>query len=272
MMTPPAMTAATAPASIAHAAARLFEAAQVGVPCGPVRGLFADQDVDGAYAAQRHNTRRAVAAGRRLVGRKIGLTSLAVQRQLGVAQPDFGMLFADMAMGEGTPIDPALVLQPRIEAEVALILAADLDHAQPTVADLLRCIAYVVPALEIVGSRIAGWDIGIVDTIADNASSGLYVLGGPARRIDGLDLRAAAMTMRRGGETVSSGSGADCLGHPLNAAVWLARELAVRECPLRLGDVVLTGALGPMVPVRPGDQFEAEIGGLGIVTASFATG
>lgn len=257
-------------AVIAEAAAQLFEAAQTGVPCIPVRSLIGEHDVDAAYAVQDFNTHRALAAGRRLVGRKIGLTSRAVQQQLGVNQPDFGMLFADMAVGEDTPIPAGMVLQPKIEAELALILAADLDDKQPIMADLLNSIAYVVPALEIVGSRINNWDIRIADTIADNASSGLYVLGGPARRIDGLDLRNASMTMRRGADTVSTGSGVACLGHPLNAAVWLAREVALRGRPLRRGDVVLTGALGPMVTVQPGDRFEAEISGFGMVSAVFS--
>ena len=251
----------------------LAQAAATGVPCGPVRHLL--PDVDAAYAAQDVGTRRAVAAGRRVVGAKIGLTSLAVQRQLGVGEPDFGVLFADMAAGEGLPIPMARLMQPRIEAEVALVLGRDLPHERPTVADVLLAVAYAVPALEIVGSRIAGWDIRIADTVADNASSGLYVLGGPARLLAGLDLgRAAAMRMRRidgagGDEVVSEGSGAACLGHPLNAAAWLAGEMARRARPLKAGDVVLTGALGSMVPVRPGDRFEAEIDGLGLVSAVF---
>lgn len=251
------------------AADRLAQAASTGIACDPVRDMINLSDLDAAYAVQEIGTRRALAAGRRTIGRKVGLTSLAVQKQLGVGQPDYGILYADMVMGEGIPIPQDRLMQPKIEAEVALILGRDLDMVSPTIADVLLATAYVLPALEIVGSRIRNWDIRIVDTIADNASSGLLVLGGPAQAVDGLDLRGAAMTMRRNGAVVSSGSGADCLGHPLNAAVWLAGEMVRRGRPLRAGEVVLTGALGPMVPVLAGDQFSAAIEGVGTVSAVF---
>jgi len=202
-------------------AQRLRAARDTGVPIAPIRELVGVADVDAAYAIQDINTRDAIASGRRLTGRKIGLTSLAVQKQLGVSQPDFGMLFADMQVGEGEPIAMQRLQQPKIEAEIALILGHDLTGDELTMADVLRATAYVLPALEIVGSRIENWNIGIVDTVADNASAGLFVLGGPARGVAGLDMKGAAMVMTRNGETVSTGSGAACLGHPLNAAVWL---------------------------------------------------
>jgi 2-keto-4-pentenoate hydratase len=269
---PPALTNELGKRAAKHvvdAADRLFHA-QGGEPCAPVRDLLTDSDIDAAYAAQDINTERALAAGRRLIGRKIGLTSLAVQRQLGVGQPDFGMLFADMAMGEGMPIASGRLMQPKIEAEIALVLQHGLDTPQATIADVIQATAYALPALEIVGSRIAKWDIRITDTIADNASSGLFILGGPARPLSGLDLGAGAvMRMRRGDEVVSQGSGSDCFGHPLNAAAWLAGEMARRGRPLQAGDIVLTGALGPMVPVNPGDRFDAEMAGLGSVCAIF---
>jgi 2-keto-4-pentenoate hydratase len=255
---------------IIEAAARIAAAHKSGNPCEPIRNLIDIADLDGAYAVQDIGTDQAVKSGRRIIGRKIGLTSLAVQKQLGVDQPDFGILFADMVMGEGIPIPQNRLMQPKIEAEIALILGRDLDMKSPTIADILWATAYVVPALEIVGSRIKNWDIRIVDTIADNASSGLLVLGGPARKIDNLDLRAATMTLRRNGEIVSKGSGADCLGHPLNAAAWLAGEMVRRKRPLRAGELVMTGALGPMTLVALGDLFEAQIEGLGQVSALFA--
>lgn len=244
-------------------------AARSGQPIDPVRTRLPEGDLAAAYEVQQINTRRALAQGRRLTGRKIGLTSVAVQKQLGVDQPDFGMLFADMAVADGAEIAWSRVMQPKCEAEVALVLEHDLDGTDLTPVDILRATAYALPAIEIVGSRIGNWDIRITDTIADNASSGLYVLGQQPVRLEALDLRLAGMVMERGGEPVSFGVGAACLGHPLNAALWLARTMAAAGQPLRAGDVVLTGALGPMAPVQPGDVFEARIQGLGSVRAVF---
>ncbi|WP_030604666.1 2-keto-4-pentenoate hydratase [Streptomyces fulvoviolaceus] len=256
---------------VAKVASLLDEAARTGVPIPPVRDLLVGTDgIDTAYAVQRLRVERGLAAGRRLVGRKIGLTSPAVQRQLGVGQPDFGALFADMAVPDGGRIAAGRLLQPKVEAEVVLVLGADLPHRECTAADLLRATDFALPALEIVDSRIADWDISIVDTVADNASCGLYVLGGTPVPLDRVDLRGVRMTLERGGETVSEGTGADCLGGPLNAACWLASTLAALGDPLRAGDIVLTGALGPMAPATAGDAFVARIEGLGTVEVGFA--
>ncbi|WP_069816763.1 2-keto-4-pentenoate hydratase [Streptomyces sp. TP-A0874] len=255
--------------AVTKAAAALAEAARTGVPCPPVAPLLSAADTDAAYAVQRLNIRQGVAAGRRIVGRKIGLTSPAVQRQLGVDQPDFGALFADMAVAEGDVVPAGRLLQPKVEAEVALVLGSDLPHDQCTVVDVIRAADFALPALEIVDSRVRDWDITIADTIADNASSGLFVLGGQPVPLTGLNLRTVRMTMLRNGEAVSEGTGADCLGSPLNAAAWLASTLAGMGDPLRAGDLVLTGALGPMVTVTPGDAFEARISNLGSVRVAF---
>ncbi|MEU6825412.1 2-keto-4-pentenoate hydratase [Streptomyces atriruber] len=257
--------------AVIEVAAALEEAARTGVPCAPVRSRLPEGDVEAAYAVQRLHVERGITAGRRLVGRKIGLTSPAVQRQLGVDRPDFGALFADMAVPEGRSIAPGRLLQPKVEAEVALVLGTDLPHRDPTVADLLRATAFALPALEIVDSRIADWDITIVDTVADNASCGLYVLGGTPVPLDRVDLRAVPMTLTKNGEMVSEGTGTDCLGSPLNASLWLASTLAGLGDPLRAGDIVLTGALGPMAVAAEGDEFTAHIEGLGTVTTSFAS-
>ncbi|NHR04980.1 2-keto-4-pentenoate hydratase [Chromobacterium haemolyticum] len=259
------------PSALQAAAEQLRRAADAGQPCAPVRGLLGEGDVDAAYQVQTLNVRHAQAQGRRLVGCKIGLTSLAVQRQLSVSQPDFGRLFADMAVCDGEEIDSRRLLQPKIEAEVALLLGRDLDHDKHTLADLFRAVDAVLPALEIVDSRIAGWDIRISDTIADNASSGLFVLGNQPRRLADVDLLGCGMTMELRGEPVSVGVGAACLGNPLLAVLWLADTMGRRGEPLKAGDIVLTGALGPMAPARAGDVFTARIQGLGEVSARFAS-
>ncbi|WP_020655769.1 2-keto-4-pentenoate hydratase [Massilia niastensis] len=257
------------PHDLAAAAVALRVSAQTRAPIAPLRLSYPGLDLDDAYAIQQLNTKHRLASGARIVGCKVGLTSPAVQRQLGVDQPDFGMLFDDMAYGEDLPIPMAQLLQPKIEAEVAFVLGRDLDMERPSIADVLRAIEYAVPALEIVGSRIRNWEIGLVDTVADNASSSAFVLGGPPRRLDGLELRNCAMQMDCNDEPVSSGQGSACLGHPLNAVAWLAATMARRGAPLRAGHLVLSGALGPMAPVRPGARYTAQIEGLGSVTAVF---
>jgi 2-keto-4-pentenoate hydratase len=256
-------------AAIEAAAKAIRTAWDTGTPCPPVRDSLPANDVDAAYAVQKINTDRWVAEGRRVNGRKIGLTAKAVQKQLGVDQPDYGMLFADMCYVDGEEMPVSRLMQPRVEAEVALVLERDLTHEQPTVADVVMATAYAVPAIEVVGSRIANWDIKIQDTIADNASGALFVLGGPPRRLEGLDLRLCGMVMERRGEQISVGAGAACLGNPLNAAAWLARKMVEVGMPLKAGDVIMTGALGPMAGVAPGDVVEAKISGLGSVRAVF---
>ena len=264
-------------AALIEAASRLRQAERGGQPCAPVRELIASalaadpcaDPVALAYAVQQYNNSAAIEAGQRPGGRKIGLTSRAVQQQLGVDQPDFGQLFASMARGDDQPITWLDTQQPKVEAEIALVLEHDLCHEHHTLADLIRATAFALPAIEVVGSRIAQWDIRLVDTIADNASSGLFVLGSRPVQLSQLDLVRCGMSMTRGGEPVSVGAGAACLGNPLNAAVWLADTMARLGTPLRAGDILLTGALGPMVAARPGDVFTAHIQGLGSVTAAF---
>jgi 2-keto-4-pentenoate hydratase len=256
--------------AVKQVADKIFEAHRMGKPCAPVRDLLSEGALDQAYAAQEINTRRGLDGGRRLVGRKIGLTSLAVQKQLGVDQPDYGMLFDDMAIPDGWEISRKQLIQPKVEAEVAFVLERDLDQERLTIADVLRAVAFALPAIEVVDSRIADWKIGILDTIADNASSGLYVLGATPKKLDGLDLRSAGMVMESAGEPVSVGAGAACLGDPLSAMLWLAKTMARVGRPLQAGDTVLSGALGPMAAVKWGDVFEARIEGLGSVRAAFA--
>lgn len=257
------------PLSIQVAASLLKTAAEKRQAIAPLRGRLVNSDVETAYAIQEANTQAWLGEGRRLVGRKIGLTSLAVQAQLGVDQPDFGVLFADMAVGDGEIISSDRLIQPKIEAEVALILGRDLTQERHTYADLIRAVEYAVPAIEIVDSRIANWHINFVDTVADNASSGLFILGGQPVKLSDIDLTACAMEMKRGNEIVSRGNGRACLGSPLNATIWLADMMVRCGRPLQAGDIVLTGALGPMVAVKPGEGFDVAIEGLGTVSAQF---
>jgi 2-keto-4-pentenoate hydratase len=283
------MTIVNAPpdGDAAKALEMLVAARATGQPCPPVRGLLPAGDADAAYAVQALWVADQIAAGARVVGRKIGLTNPAVQEQFGVDRPDFGVLFESMACAPGTPIDGARTLQPKIEAEIAFVLAEDLTGSVIGPAEVAAATAYVVAALEIVDSRIAGWDIDIVDTIADNGSSGLFVLGDRRQRLGRLDLAESAMTLRRVaagqggavggsggavGEVVSTGTGASILGHPLAAVAWLAAAVRDHGSPLRAGEVVLSGSLGPMVAVAPGDAFQADISGVGQVSAVFAGG
>jgi 2-keto-4-pentenoate hydratase len=260
----------TPPNAIAQAADLLYQASTPGKPVPPIRDLLPEGTVDTAYAVQEINTKRALDAGRRLVGRKIGLTSLAVQKQLGVNQPDYGMLFADMAIPDGWEMARSQLIQPKVEAEIAFVVGRDMADPELTMADVFRSIEYAVAAIEVVDSRIADWKIGILDTIADNASSGLYVLGNDPRRLTDVDLRLCGMVMELKGEPISAGAGAACLGHPLNSVLWLARTMARMGRPLLAGDTLMSGALGPMAPVVWGDVVEARIEGLGSVRAAFA--
>lgn len=258
-------------AEIESAASALREAQTSGNACGPIRGAFDPLDLKSAYEIQETNVNLAVQAGRRIVGRKIGLTSKAVQAQIGVDQPDFGTLFADMCFADGVEISSSSLISPRCEAEVAIVLNSDLNSDAHTVLDIINATAYALPALEIVDSRIAGWDIRITDTVADNGSSALFVLGSRPVPLSEIDVANVVMTMEKNGEPVSEGNGAACLGNPLNAAIWLADTLSRLQIPLKAGDVVLTGALGPMVPIHPGDSFKATMGALGTVTTSFSS-
>jgi 2-keto-4-pentenoate hydratase len=247
------------------AAAALRRAAETRVPCAPLREQFPALDVAGAYRVQADNVRR---AGGRIVGRKVGLTAKAVQAQLGVDAPDFGTLTAAMAFGDGEVVPWEQLMQPKAEAEIAIVLGRDLERAEVTFAEAVSAVDYALPAIEIVGSRIADWNIKLVDTVADNASSSAFVLGGAPVPLRAFDPRLCGMVLERAGEPVSTGAGAACLGHPINALVWLANAMVAVGAPLRAGDVVLTGALGPMVPIVPGDAFEARISRLGSVRAA----
>jgi 2-keto-4-pentenoate hydratase len=255
--------------AIEQAALRLRQAGETHNPCAPIRDLIDANDVASAYAVQEVNSKYWLSKGRRLVGRKIGLTAVAVQKQLGVDQPDFGLLFEDMQAREGHAIPFAALMQPKVEAEIAIVLKKALTKEHHGVGDVIDATDYVCAAIEIVGSRIANWDIRLADTIADNASSSHFVLGARKVRVGDADLVNCAMAMTKSGETVSSGAGSACMGNPLNAAVWLADAMVKYGRPLQAGDIIMSGALGPMAPVAAGDVVKARIEGLGEVSAIF---
>ncbi|MFI8885610.1 2-keto-4-pentenoate hydratase [Streptomyces sp. NPDC053813] len=255
------------PARIESAAARLTAAAGSRTPCAPVREFLGRADIDAAYEVQRRVAAGRIAAGARVVGAKIGLTAPSVQQQFGVFRPDFGVLFDDMMYAHTEPLPLNRFLQPRAEGEIAFVLGRDIDRPGAGVADVLRATEFVLPAIEIVDSRITGWDLAITDTVADNASSGAFVLGTTPHPLSGLDLSRVGMVLQRDGEPVSFGAGHACLGSPVVAVAWLARELAAREQPLRAGDVVMSGALGPMVPIGGPGRYRLALDGLGEVEA-----
>ncbi|MCF4165740.1 fumarylacetoacetate hydrolase family protein [Zavarzinia compransoris] len=255
--------------NVEQAAALLRDAVATGTPIAPLRDRVENPDAATAYAIQEANTRHWIGEGRRLVGRKIGATSKAVQNLLGLDQPDYGMLFADMAFGDGETIPVARVSQPKVEGEIAFYLRDDLDGDALTLADVMHAIEYAVAAIEIVGSRIADWNIKIVDTVADNASSGLYVLGSQPRPLTAFDPVLCGMVMSCRGEPISTGAGIACLGNPLVATLWLAKKMVEVGRPLKKGDTILSGALGPLAPVKGGDVVELRISGLGAVRCRF---
>jgi len=257
--------------SVGEAAERLLGASSSRLPTAPVRELIGSTDIEVAYRVQQRVIAARLRAGAAIIGRKIGLTSEAVQRQVGVDQPDFGVLLDDMRFADGEVIPFSTLLQPRAEVELAFVLAADVDGDLEPEA-LRSAVAYASPALEIVDSRVRDWDIVITDTVADNASSGAFVLGDAQVRLTDFEPRDVTMTLVRDGQEVSSGTGVACLGDPLAALAWLARTAARYGAPLRAGDIVLSGALGPLVPVEPGQVLTATISSLGTVTARFGEG
>tara|TARA_R110002096_G_scaffold424348_1_gene632209 strand:+ start:17081 stop:17863 length:783 start_codon:yes stop_codon:yes gene_type:complete len=243
---------------------RLLHAYKSG-PIPPLRDALEPTDSDGAYAVQSASISHWLEQGRRIVGHKVGLTAAAVQKQLNVDQPDYGVLFHDMQISNGGILRKSQVIQPKVESEVALVMATDVFDPETSREEFTAAVEYAAPAIEIVDSRIADWEITFADTVADNGSSAFFVLGDEMKNLDGLDLWSCGMVLEVNGNIVSLGAGAACLGHPLNAALWLARTLAKRGEGLKAGDIVLTGALGPMVTINSGDIVKASIGGLGTV-------
>jgi 2-keto-4-pentenoate hydratase len=242
------------------------------VPIAPLTEANTELTVADAYAIQTINVERRVGAGRVIRGRKVGLTSKPMQQLLGVGEPDFGVLLDDMFVEDGDPISIDTLLQPRVEAEMAFVLSDDLEGPGVTTSNALAAIEGVLPSIEIVDSRVVDWRIQLVDTVADNASSGRLVIGGTLTPVSGLDLRLIGVVVSRNGRMIDTGAGAAALGNPARCVAWLANKLAGFGQKLRAGDVVLPGALHKMVPAEGGDTFRAEFAHLGAVNASFTNG
>ena len=250
----------------------LWEADRSAKPVAPLTERYPDLVLDDAYAIQTINIDRRVAAGQRIIGRKVGLTSRPMQELLGVDEPDFGVLTDEMMVEDGDLIDLRRLNQPRVEAELAFVMERDLAGPGVTTGVALAAIAGALPAVEIVDSRVADWKIKLVDTVADNASSGLLVVGGRMRPVAELDLRLLGVAVSRRGELIDTGAGAAALGNPARCVAWLANKLGAFGAGLKAGDIVLPGAVHKMVPVAPGDVFRADFAHLGAVTVRFSNG
>lgn len=239
-------------------------------PVAPLTQRYPEIGLEEAYRIQELQVESWVASGRTIRGRKIGLTSAAMQKQLGVTQPDYGVLPNDFFRLENTPIPASDFVQPRIEPEVAFILNKDLKGPGLNAADVMNAIEWVLPSIEIIDSRIADWKITFFDTIADNASSGGVVLGSTPRRIDEVDLRLMGVNVHLNGELVDTGAGAAVMGSPINSIVWLANTLGERGIGLEAGQVVLPGSVTKALTVAAGDTVTVDFARLGSLTANFS--
>lgn len=253
----------------AELAAELADAERTRVPMGPLTAAHPDIDVVDAYEIQLINIRRRVTAGASIVGHKVGLSSEAMQTMMGVDEPDYGHLLAEMEVFEDVPVPAARYLYPRVEVEVGFILANDLPGAGCTEDDVLAATAAFAPAIELINSRIKDWKIGLCDTIADNASSAGFVLGPERVSPKDVDITAINAVLTRNGKVVAEGRSDAVLGNPVTAVAWLARKVDSFGVRLKAGDIVLPGSCTRAIDVRPGDAFVADFAGLGSVRLAF---
>jgi 2-oxopent-4-enoate/cis-2-oxohex-4-enoate hydratase len=235
----------------------------------PLSSRFPRMTIDDAYQVQQHLVARRVSAGETIVGKKIGVTSKAVQDMIGIDQPDFGQLTSGMAYREGENVSLSALIQPRVEAEIAFVLKRDLKGPGITATDVISAIDYAVPCFEIVDSRITDWKIAIQDTVADNASCGVYLLGNARAKMTEVDFNLAGMVVERNGELFSTAAGASVQGGPINAVVWLANTLGRLGIPFLAGEVILSGSQSALIPVVAGDSLRCTVGGLGSCEINF---
>jgi 2-oxopent-4-enoate/cis-2-oxohex-4-enoate hydratase len=235
----------------------------------PLTARHPELTIEHAYRIQQRMIERRVEAGERIIGKKIGVTSRAVMNMLGVYQPDFGYMLDGMIYNEGESVPIETLIQPKAEGEIAFILKKDLMGPGVTNAEVLAATECVMPCFEIVDSRIRDWNIKIGDTVADNASCGVFVLGDQAVDPRKIDLSLCGMVLERNGEIIATGAGAAALGSPVNAVAWLANTMGALGIPLKAGEVILSGALAAMFPAKAGDSFRVSIGGLGSCSVRF---
>ena len=247
----------------------LYEALKACRTLEPLTNRHPDIGIDDAYAIQQRMLQRRLAAGEKVVGKKIGVTSKAVMNMLGVFQPDFGWLTDGMVYNEGQAIEASSLIQPKAEGEIAFVLKKTLQGPGVSAADVLAATEGVMACFEIVDSRIRDWKIKIQDTVADNASCGVFVLGDRLVDVRDVDLGTCGMVLEKNGDIVATGAGAAALGHPANAVAWLANTLGAHRIALEAGEVVLSGSLGIMVPVQAGDNLRVTIGGIGGCSVRF---
>ena len=247
----------------------LYDALVARTPIAPLSAAHPDMTIEDAYHVQQRMIARRLEKGDRVIGKKIGVTSKAVMNMLGVHQPDFGYLLDSMVFNEGESVDMDTLIQPKAEGEIAFLLKRDLMGPGVGVADVLAATEGVMACFEIVDSRIQDWKIKIQDTVADNASCGVFVLGDQLVDIADLDLALAGMVLEKNGEIVVTGAGAATMAHPVNAMVWLTNMLGSLGIALKAGDIVLSGAMGAMVPVARGDNLRMTIGGIGGCSVRF---
>ena len=256
-------------ATRAELAADLAGAERSRIAIGPLTGAHPDIDVVDAYEIQLINIRQRVAGGAVVVGHKVGLSSAAMQKMMGVDEPDYGHLLADMEVFEDVPVRASNYLYPRVEVEVGFILAEDLPGAGCTEDDVIAATAAYAPAIELIDSRITDWKIALCDTIADNASSAGFVLGPQRVSPKDIDIRGIDAVLQRNGEVVAEGRSDAVLGNPVTAVAWLARKVDGFGVRLKAGDIVLPGSCTRAIDAGPGDEFRAEFAGLGSVRLSF---
>ena len=247
----------------------LFDALSAGKTVSPLTSRGFDITIEDAYHIQQRMLARRIEKGEKVVGKKIGVTSKAVMNMLGVGQPDFGYLLDGMVYNEGESIPTDTLIQPKAEGEIAFLLNKDLMGPGLTAADILAATEGVMACFEIVDSRIQDWKIKIQDTVADNASCGVFVLGDKLVDPKKVDLSMCGMVLEKNGEIVVTGAGAATMASPVNAMVWLANTLGRLGISLNAGDIVLSGALGAMVPVKAGDSLRVTIGGIGGCSVRF---